>query len=185
MSKKFKNIENDEAFKNFKLEDYMPSMPEHKQEENSSVAAAEEEEEEPIAEAGGLFPVLDEPDITAVQVAVSNTRIHEQATEVESDDEVAETAIDTDGIPVERTITRRISSKQRRLSLDEYRATYLQVPKITDRKPVFVSGEVRDRLDEIVRRLGGRGMSVSGLIENLARQHLSAYGNDIDQWRKL
>ena len=29
MSKKFKNIENDEAFKNFKLEDYMPSMPEH------------------------------------------------------------------------------------------------------------------------------------------------------------
>jgi hypothetical protein len=50
---------------------------------------------------------------------------------------------------------------------------------------VFVSGEVRDRLDEIVRRLGGRGMSVSGLIENLARQHLLSYENDIDQWRKL
>ena len=27
MSKKFKNIENDEAFKNFKLEDYMPPCP--------------------------------------------------------------------------------------------------------------------------------------------------------------
>ena len=46
-------------------------------------------------------------------------------------------------------------------------------------------GEVRDRLDEIVRRLGGRGMSVSGLIENIARQHLSTYENDIDQWRNL
>ena len=80
---------------------------------------------------------------------------------------------------------KRISGKQRRLSLDEYRATYLRVPKIADRKPVFVSGEVRDRLDEIVRRLGGRGMSVSGLIENLARQHLLSYENDIDQWRKL
>ena len=80
---------------------------------------------------------------------------------------------------------KRISSKQRRLSLDEYRTTYLQVPKITDRKPVFVSGEVRDRLDEIVRRLGGRGMSVSGLVENLARQHFASYGNDIEQWRKL
>ena len=80
---------------------------------------------------------------------------------------------------------KRISSKQRRLSLDEYRTTYLKVPKIINRKPVFVSGEVRDRLDEIVRRLGGRGMSVSGLIENLARQHLSTYGNDIGQWRKL
>ena len=80
---------------------------------------------------------------------------------------------------------KRISSKQRRLSLEEYRTTYLQVPKIINRKPVFVSGEVRDRLDEIVRRLGGRGMSVSGLIENLARQHMEAYGEDIEQWRKL
>ena len=26
MSKKFKNIENDEEFKNFKLEDYLPSI---------------------------------------------------------------------------------------------------------------------------------------------------------------
>lgn len=80
---------------------------------------------------------------------------------------------------------KRISSKQRRLSLDEYRTSYLQVPKITDRKPVFVSGEVRDRMDEIVRRLGGRGMSASGLIENLARLHLETYRDDIEQWRKL
>lgn len=57
---------------------------------------------------------------------------------------------------------KRISSKQRRLSLDEYRTTYLQVPKITDRKPVFVSGEVRDSLDRIARYFGGRGMSASG-----------------------
>ncbi len=80
---------------------------------------------------------------------------------------------------------KRISSKQRRLSLDEYRATYLQVPRIVNRKPVFVSEKVRDELDRIVRTLGGRGMSVSGLVENLARQHLAAYGNDIDRWRKL
>lgn len=83
------------------------------------------------------------------------------------------------------TTTKRISSRQRRLSLEEYRATYLQVPKIEDRKPVFVSREVRDRLDEIVRRLGGRRMSVSGLLENIARLHISAYGDDIEQWRKL
>ena len=80
---------------------------------------------------------------------------------------------------------KRVSSKQRRLSLDEYCTAYLRVPKITDRKPVFVSGEVRDRLDGIVRRLGGRGMSASGLIENLARLHLEAYREDIEQWRKL
>ena len=161
MSKKFKNIENDEAFKNFKLEDYMPSMPKHEPEESSSVA-----EQEPVVEACNLFPVLDEPE-----------------TSEGSDNETKR--IEADNVSVERTIARRISSKQRRLSLDEYRATFLRVPKIADRKPVFVSGEVRDRLDEIVRRLGGRGMSVSGLIENLARQHMEAYGEDIEQWRKL
>lgn len=80
---------------------------------------------------------------------------------------------------------RRISSKQRRMSLEEYRNTFLQVPRIDDRKPVFVSCEVRDRLDEFVRKLGGRKMSVSGLIENIARQHLEIYNEDFEQWRRL
>ena len=80
---------------------------------------------------------------------------------------------------------KRVSSKQRRLSLEEYRTTYLQVPKIVNRKPVFVSETVRDELDRVVRYLGGKGMSASGLIENLVRLHLDAYRNDIEQWRKL
>ena len=87
-----------------------------------------------------------------------------------------------EGIPPSQ---RRISSKQRKLSLDEYRKAFLQVPRIEDRKPVFVSGEVRDRLDEFVRRLGGRKMSVSGLLENIARQHIEIYSEDFEQWRKL
>ena len=80
---------------------------------------------------------------------------------------------------------KRVSSKQRRLSLEEYRTTYLQVPKIVNRKPVFVSEEVRDELDRVVRFLGGEGMGASGLIENLVRLHLDTYRNDIEQWRKL
>ena len=80
---------------------------------------------------------------------------------------------------------KRVSGKQRRLSLEEYRTTYLKVPKIINRKPVFVSETVRDELDRVVRYLGGKGMSASGLIENLVRLHLEAYRNDIEQWRKL
>ena len=80
---------------------------------------------------------------------------------------------------------KRVSNKQRRLSLEEYRTTYLQVPKIINRKPVFVSETVRDELDRIVRYLGGKGMSASGLIENLVRLHLDVYRNDIEQLRKL
>ena len=83
------------------------------------------------------------------------------------------------------TIQRRVSGKQRRLSLEEYRNAYLKVPTIIDRKPVFVSCEVRDRLEDYVRKLGGRKMSVSGLLENIARQHLDTYDADFEQWRKL
>lgn len=170
MSKKFKNIENDEEFKNFKLEDYLPSMPNVERTEKSTDVQAEDS-----ADTGSLFPPLEESDTSVVQTVVSVAVPHEQE----------EATTELDGVPVERTIVRRISSKQRRLSLDEYRDTYLRVPKIIDRKPVFVSSEVRDELDKIVRSLGSRGMSVSGLVENLARHHLSAYGNDIEQWRKL
>ena len=103
--------------------------------------------------------------------------------------EEAETAIadkPSDGVIEETAVPRkRISGKQRRLSLEEYRTTYLQVPKIVNRKPVFVSETVRDELDRVVRYLGGKGMSASGLIENLVRLHLDAYRNDIEQWRKL
>ena len=149
----------------------MPSMPEHKQEDSFSVA-----EQEPVVEAGNLFPILDEPDTSAEQVT-------EPETSAGSDNEARET--EADNVTVERTVARRISSKQRRLSLEEYRTTYLQVPKIINRKPVFVSETVRDELDRVVRYLGGKGMSASGLIENLVRLHLDAYRNDIEQWRKL
>lgn len=91
------------------------------------------------------------------------------------------------GVVTEETALpqKRVSSKQRKLSLEEYRTTYLQVPKIVNRKPVFVSETVRDELDKVVRFLGGKGMSASGLIENLVRLHLDTYRNDIEQWRKL
>jgi len=82
-------------------------------------------------------------------------------------------------------MSRRVSGKQRKESLEEYRQTFLAVPKLEDRKPVFISREVRDRIDGIVHRLGGRGRSVSGFIENLAHHHLDIYEEDIEAWRKL
>lgn len=189
MRKNFKNIENDEAYKNFRIEDYLPSMNRRKPE----VAPLTLEEETPTMEEGvTLFPPLDKPDTSEVQAAIADAvavanAVDNMVTEASKQDEdmdmegTSEVSEDS----TDRTVVRRISSKQRRLSLDEYRSTFLQVPKISDRKPVFVSHEVRDRLDRIVRYFGGRGMSVSGLVENLVRHHLAAYGNDIDQWRKL
>lgn len=99
---------------------------------------------------------------------------------------IPETTVQTE--PEEPTVQaapKRISGKQRKVSLEEYRETFLTVPKIEDRKPVFVSRDSRDRLDEIARRLGGRGMSVSGLIENLVLHHLEIYREDLEAWKKL
>lgn len=87
--------------------------------------------------------------------------------------------------PTGTTSTKRPNGKHRKESLEEYRQAFLQVPKLEDRKPVFVSRGVRDRLDEIARRLGGRGMSVSGFIENIALHHLELYLESIEVWKKL
>ena len=123
---------------------------------------------------------------TALESSLNDTGNREQAKSVEQVEVPFEPQQSLtgreEGIPPS---LRRINSRQRKLSLDEYRKTFLQVPRIEDRKPVFVSGEVRDRLDEFVRRLGGRKMSVSGLLENIARQHLEIYSEDFEQWRKL
>ena len=78
---------------------------------------------------------------------------------------------------------KRISGKQRKATYEEYQQKFLQVPRIDDCKPVFVSSDVRDRLDRVVRILGGRRMSVSGVIENNVRHHLSLYDEDFEGWR--
>lgn len=79
----------------------------------------------------------------------------------------------------------RVSSKQRRLSFEEYRSVYLPVPKIENRMPVFISASLRDELDKIARRLGGKRMSASGILENLVRHHLITYGDELKEWYKL
>lgn len=88
----------------------------------------------------------------------------------------------TDGSP---QVVHRISGKQRRASLEEYKAMFLPVPTIGNRKPVFLDLSTRDALDRIVSLFGSRRMSVSGLVENIVRHHLSTYGEDIEAWRKL
>lgn len=60
MAKK-RNYENDEAFKNFRIEDYMPEMKWHEPEAKASVK-----------EETARFPSMDEPDTPAMQDTVSD-----------------------------------------------------------------------------------------------------------------
>lgn len=79
----------------------------------------------------------------------------------------------------------RTSTRQRKASFGEYRELFMTAPKIIDWQPVFVSRDTRDRIDRIVRRFGERKMSVSGFLENIARQHLDHYDESFELWKKL
>ncbi len=77
------------------------------------------------------------------------------------------------------------TGKQRKAGLQDYQQTFLSVPKITDRKTVFISNELRERIVSIVRRFGAEKSSVSGFIENLVIHHLEEYKGEIESWKKL
>ncbi|GHV53603.1 hypothetical protein FACS1894181_17470 [Bacteroidia bacterium] len=99
---------------------------------------------------------------------------------------VEQTAITIPDEPiVQADNSKQMGNKQRKVSLDEFRQQFMQTPKIENRKPVFISLAVRDSLERLVRLFGEHGMSVSGLIENLSRNFLETYRDDVEQWRKL
>jgi hypothetical protein len=77
--------------------------------------------------------------------------------------------------------SKRVSGKQRKLALEEFRQQFMNAPKIENRKPVFISETIRNDLDRIVRLFGERELSVSGLVENLARNFLETYRDDVEQ----
>lgn len=126
------------------------------------------------------YPEYNEQILSGVLSANNKqTKPHHPVSSTERKQENGEHTEESTGTP------KLTDKKYRRVSLEEYRQTFLQVPRIIDRKPVFVSASTRERLDRIVRQLGDRKMSVSGLIENLALYHLKIYHDDIEQWRKL
>lgn len=151
-----------------------------------------EDKEQFIRKFLGNESVVEEPAVVGVDTANSTGNIDNTDT-IGSMDTMqtvaAENRKDTEGTASQeqavQTASKRTGSKQRKESLEEYRQAFLIVPKIEDRKPVFVSREVRDQLDEIIRKLGGRRMSMSGFIENLARHHLETYREDVEMWKKL
>ena len=87
--------------------------------------------------------------------------------------------------PLTPPIQRRVSSKQRKLSLEEYRNTFMRPYKIEDRKPVFISGKLRKMLDKFACKIGEDRMSMSGLLENIVRHHIELYADDFEHWKGM
>ena len=139
-----------------------------------------------IVEAQCLAYIKENPISKQLEAKRKEAELQNVASELTIQSEVSTPGKQAEPInPVKLSTQKRTGKKIKEEAFEQYHWTFLQVLKIDDRKPVFVSCHTRDRLDEIVRRLGGRKMSVSGLIQNLALHHLEPYGEDIELWRKL
>ena len=93
--------------------------------------------------------------------------------------------VNAEELPPTPTIQRRVSSKQRKLSLEEYRNTFMRPYKIEDRKPVFISSKLRKMLDKFACKIGEDRMSMSGLLENIVRHHIELYSEDFEHWKGM
>ena len=139
----------------------------------------------------------DDSDKTAIDLAIEKySREELAAKEAEQPDEpttdeiainnsegVTEVVVDEQ--PPTPPIQRRVSSKQRKLSLEEYRNTFMRPYKIEDRKPVFISGKLRKMLDKFACKIGEDRMSMSGLLENIVRHHIELYSEDFEHWKGM
>ena len=115
----------------------------------------------------------EQPDEPTTDDVITNDT--EESTKVESAEEQ----------PSAPPIQRRVSSKQRKLSLEEYRNTFMRPYKIEDRKPVFISGKLRKILDKFACKIAEDRMSMSGLLENIVRHHIELYSEDFEHWKGM
>ena len=160
------------------------SMFDNEQEDSSTKMQPMEDETIAVTDSGIVTP----PTTVTEPLPIDSTEkdCNENSTREEP---VVKTDADTvslpDGNDAKQPPMHRVSSKQRRLSLEEYRSVYLPVPKIENRMPVFISATLRDELDKMARRLGGKRMSASGIVENMVKHHLIVYGDELKEWYKL
>ena len=79
----------------------------------------------------------------------------------------------------------RVGKTKCREQLAEFQGKYLQPFRNSHRKAVYVSEETQRKLDFVVRKIGEQGASVSGYVEQVLREHLDQYKEDVERWRKL
>ena len=121
----------------------------------------------------------------ALQDFTPNNRIADSVIDEEAVAETQSIMEVSTAIEEPPTIQRRVSSKQRKLSLEEYRNTFMRPYKIEDRKPVFISGKLRKILDKFACKIGEDRMSMSGLLENIVRHHIELYSEDFEHWKGM
>ncbi|MCM1141303.1 MAG: DUF3408 domain-containing protein [Muribaculum sp.] len=81
--------------------------------------------------------------------------------------------------------TTKTGSKQKKEELEEFQKQFLGEKKIQNRHSIVIEKDTWEKLDYVVRRLGGHGSSVSAYIEAILEKHLQEYMPKVEIWRKL
>ena len=115
----------------------------------------------------------------------------EELEEMENHDDFSQTSYQDTGLSsTGRTVSaeethQRVGKTKCREQLAEFQGKYLQPFRNSHRKAVYVSEETQRKLDFVVRKIGEQGASVSGYVEQVLREHLDQYKDDVERWRKL
>ena len=138
------------------------------------------------------YPILTSPSIMkrkreglSLLIKLRN-KMTRRVTRIFSQPSYQETALS----PTERATSteefhQRMGKTKDRKQLSEFQGKYLQPFRNSHRKAVYVSEETQRKLDFVVRKIGEQGASVSGYVEQVLREHLDQYKDDVERWRKL
>lgn len=73
------------------------------------------------------------------------------------------------------------SGRKRRMTLPDYEATFLKPVRVKVRTALYVSEETRCKISEVARKIGTGRVSVIGYVENILRNHLELYKEEINR----
>lgn len=84
----------------------------------------------------------------------------------------------------ETTAVKAPKSQQRTAAVPDFEQTFMNLVDIHLRAALYVSIETKRKILEVVKKIGGEYMTATSYVENILRQHLELYKDDINRIHK-
>lgn len=77
-----------------------------------------------------------------------------------------------------------VTSRTRRSTLPDYETTFMKPYPVKHRVMLYVSDQTRNKLSEVVRKVGNGEISLTSYVENILQNHLDTYKEEINRLHK-
>ena len=81
----------------------------------------------------------------------------------------------------ERTTGHSTESRRQRTVVPEFEPTFMSLLDIHIRGALYVSLETKSKILEVVKKIGGERMTATSYVEQILRQHLDLYKEEINR----